>query len=119
MMYALITSRLFDGVSGFDNIHHMQMKPGYSLQHTYNKLAMLLALQHMYVEDDAGDPFAFLFSSMQFTFKKEFLMSIIKLKFILYIDQGNQKPELTAPGHTGNRRSGLSLKIVYGYWKVI
>ena len=25
MMYALITSRLFDGVSGFDNIHHMQM----------------------------------------------------------------------------------------------
>ena len=47
MMYALITSRLFDGVSGFDNIHHMQMKPGYSLQHTYNKLAMLLALQHM------------------------------------------------------------------------
>ena len=48
MMYALITSRLFDGVSGFDNIHHMQMKPGYSLQHTYNKLAMLLALQRMY-----------------------------------------------------------------------
>ena len=33
----------------------MQMKPGYSLQHTYNKLAMLLALQHMYVEDDARD----------------------------------------------------------------
>ena len=55
MMYALITSRLFGGVSGFDNIHHMQMKPGYSLQHTYNKLAMLLALQHMYVEDDARD----------------------------------------------------------------
>lgn len=53
MMYALITSRLFDGVSGFDNIHHMQIKPKYSLQHTYHKLAMLLALHHMYVEDDA------------------------------------------------------------------
>ncbi|MCR0205589.1 hypothetical protein MKC66_12760 [[Clostridium] innocuum] len=53
MMYALITSKLFDGVSGFDNIHHMQVKPGYSLQHTYQKLAMLLALHHMYVEDAA------------------------------------------------------------------
>ena len=88
----------------------------------FNRAAMhLIQVNNLEKYDTAyaGNLFAFLFSCMQFTFKKEFLMSIIKLKFIVYIDQGNQKPELTAPGHTGNRRSGLSLKIVYRYWKVI
>ena len=56
----------------------------------FNRAAMhLIQVNNLEKYDTAyaGDPFAFLFSSMQFTFKKEFLMSIIKLKFILYIDR--------------------------------
>lgn len=52
MMNAMITSKLFDGVAGFDNIKIMNVKPSFKMHHTYHKLAMLLALQHMYVEDD-------------------------------------------------------------------
>lgn len=54
MMNALITSKLFDGVSGFDNIKIMRVIPKFKMQHTYHKMAMLLALQHMYVEDDTS-----------------------------------------------------------------
>lgn len=59
MMNALITSKLFDGVSGFDNIKIMNVKPSYKMHHTYHKLAMLLALQHMYVENDTSLGYVF------------------------------------------------------------
>ena len=52
MMYALITSHLFDGVCGYDNIRTLGVSCPYKLQHTDHKLAMLLALSHMYVEED-------------------------------------------------------------------
>lgn len=55
MMHALITSQLFDGVSGFDDIQRLQIKPRFSLSHTYHKLAMLLALHHMYVEENIDE----------------------------------------------------------------
>ena len=54
MMNALLTSELFDGVSGFDDIKTLQVPCHFKLFHTYHKLAALLAKYHMYVEDDAS-----------------------------------------------------------------
>lgn len=52
MMNAMITSKIFDGVHGFDDIKLLGVKPTFKMEHTYHKLAMLLALHHMYVEND-------------------------------------------------------------------
>lgn len=54
MMNALITSGLFDGVAGFDSIKALQVSCRISLQHTYHKLAVQLAKQNMFVEDDTS-----------------------------------------------------------------
>ena len=50
-MNALLTSNLFDGVSGFDRIKVSRHTPTYHMKHTYHKLAKLLHEHHMYVED--------------------------------------------------------------------
>lgn len=54
MMYSLITSDLFDGVSGFDNIKLSKYKQGYKLSHTYHKLCSLLIKHKLYVENDTS-----------------------------------------------------------------
>lgn len=52
MLYALITSELFDGIKGFGSLYQLHKMENFSLAHTYKKLITLLALHHMYVEDD-------------------------------------------------------------------
>lgn len=59
MMNAMLTSHLFDGVAGFDNIKLMNVKCPFKMDHTYHKMAMLLAKHHMYVEDDASIDYRF------------------------------------------------------------
>ena len=52
MMNAMLTSNLFDGISGFDNIRTAGVMPKFSRTHTYQKLAKLLMQNQIYVEDD-------------------------------------------------------------------
>lgn len=54
MMNALLTSHIFHGVSGFDNIKILGIKPHFNMKHTYHKMAMLMAEHHIYVEDDTS-----------------------------------------------------------------
>ncbi|WP_416326672.1 histidinol-phosphatase [[Eubacterium] hominis] len=54
MMNAMLTSQLFDGIAGFDTIKALKVPCKFKLDHTYHKLAMLLAKQKLYVEDDAS-----------------------------------------------------------------
>lgn len=53
MMNAMLTSGLFDGVSGFDDMKLLQVYPKFRMEHTYQKMAMRLLEHHMYVEDDS------------------------------------------------------------------
>lgn len=59
MMNAMLTSNLFDGIAGFDTIKVMGIPCRFRLDHTYHKMAMLLAKQHIYVEDDASVGYRF------------------------------------------------------------
>lgn len=59
MMNAMLTSHLFDGIAGFDNIKLMNVKCPFKMDHTYHKMATLLAKNHIYVEDDASIDYRF------------------------------------------------------------
>lgn len=59
MMNALLTSGLFDGVAGFDTIKVMRVPCKIRLDHTYHKMALLLAKHDIYVEDDASVGYRF------------------------------------------------------------
>lgn len=53
-MNALLTSQLFDGVAGFDAIKICQIKPSFSMDHTFHKLAKILKEKAIYVEHDTS-----------------------------------------------------------------
>lgn len=53
-VHALITSGIFDGLADFELIHALNVSYYFSLNRTYQKLARLLALHHMYVEADTS-----------------------------------------------------------------
>lgn len=52
MMNAMLTSKLFDQIAGFDTIKALQVTCPYRLQHTYHKMAHLMKDAHIRVEDD-------------------------------------------------------------------
>lgn len=53
-VHALITSKMFHGLADFELIHTLNVPHYFSLERTYQKIAKLLAQQHMYVEADTS-----------------------------------------------------------------